>query len=227
MARRTKYDWKLALAQDKDKAAQGLMHEVLRECHPSLRDQTIWVIFKPRGAVQVAVATPRERLLKGVSGFVILSWEPWQNMDDKQKAAQMDHLLSFFEVNDKTGSLVLVKPDIQEFTAVLSRRGAYTQDLRFFVMRAQQVVLPGMEESAGEAVNAAVSEANEEPPNGEIIEVLAEDPAFLRAARDMCPTKKGQTVTMSTPGGKSVTLTSATRKEINARIKVQETTGVG
>lgn len=137
----------LKMAPEVDKKAQGLMHEVLRECHPRLVNHTLLVIFKQRGPAQVAVATPREGLLKGPHGWVILPHESWTHLDETQREAVMDHLLACFQPNDKTGNLGLVKPDVSEFTAVLGRRGAYTMDLKFFVAKAKQVAIPELESS--------------------------------------------------------------------------------
>ena len=55
----------------------------------------------------------------------------------------------------------------------------------------------------------------------DFIEDLSHDPEFMRLVRNLCPKPGGgvSEITFSVPGGKAVTLTSDTRKQINQRLR--------
>lgn len=65
--------------------------------------------------------------------FVIeLARIPWTSMERSERLALLDHELSHCYVDDD-GALALVPHDVEEFTAVLERRGAWTPDLEEFL----------------------------------------------------------------------------------------------
>ncbi len=174
MAKKNRPDWKFKLSAEVDRTAQGLMHMVLRDWHPRLVDKEISVLFKPTGANQSSPATPRERKIAKVDGFVILALDWWEKADDKAKETQMDCLLALL-APAKSGGLTREKPDFVGTLAVVERRGAYNLALEQVFAKAQQLEL-----NLGKATD------------------LAGDEAFLAAAPDITsesrkvPVKRGK-----------------------------------
>lgn len=73
--------------------------------------------------------------------FVItISFPIWQQLEEKQRRALVDHELSHCFVNEDD-DLVLLGHDIEGFAAVVKRHGLWHQDLELFMEKSGQMAL--------------------------------------------------------------------------------------
>jgi hypothetical protein len=97
-------------------------------------------------------ASDLDREFRDFDIVVLLNAEAWKQLDDKQRAALVDHeLCHATEQCDKNGEPVLDerdrkvyrmrKHDIEEFTCIVKRYGTYKSDLEEFVRQAIQAPL--------------------------------------------------------------------------------------
>ena len=142
---------------------EKLVTELVEKYHAHLVRARIIVLGKPKaskthGKVNVAKAkraTPAiQALLRDASGvdvhyLIEVGMDAWDGQSARQKRAILDHELHHFtgvEVDDKgREKWGLCGHDVQEFTAVVRRHGAYHADLEVFVSAIQQLKLPGVE----------------------------------------------------------------------------------
>lgn len=80
------------------------------------------------------------------SDFVVLvALDQWNEMDDRKRTALVDHLLEACtaEEDETDGSMKwkMRKPDVHEFTSILHRHGAWTEELSGMVEVAQRLNL--------------------------------------------------------------------------------------
>lgn len=85
---------------------------------------------------------------------VLVAMDKWNDLTEAQRTALVDHLLSRCtgEEDDDTGEIKwkLTDPEVQEFTDVLFRHGAWHQSLQDFVRQAKKVTIEDLvEEEAG------------------------------------------------------------------------------
>lgn len=137
-------------------AAKGIAMELMAQvdAHGHLVDQRVEFIFlaesaKSKGAEQwgrakvmsglnawLASKEQPESALKPTSFFVIeISETVWNILNDRQRRALVDHLLSQCRTNegeDSTG-LRIAYPDVVEFSGVIERHGLYRDELEKFV----------------------------------------------------------------------------------------------
>jgi len=75
--------------------------------------------------------------------IMMVAMDCWQQMDESHRVALVDHLLERCsgEEDEKTGDMkwILREPDVQEFTTILRRHGAWTVDLEGLVSVAQEI----------------------------------------------------------------------------------------
>ena len=139
--------------------------ELVEKFHAHLTRARIIVLGKPKasksnGKVNVAKAkraTPAIRaLLKDALGvdvhyLIEIGMDEWQGgrLSAHQKRATLDHELHHFtgvEVDDQGRETWGMRAhDVQEFTAVVRRYGAYHADLEVFVQEIRQLKLPGVD----------------------------------------------------------------------------------
>ena len=100
---------------------------------------------------------------------VMVALEKWDDLTEPQRTALVDHLLSSCtgEEDDDTGEYKwkVLDPEVQEFTDVLFRHGAWNESLRDFVRQAHKVEIEEVEKveeseglTEGETVNTDTSE---------------------------------------------------------------------
>ena len=155
-------------------------------------------------------ASDLDRELAPYDFVIVLNSDFWNDTEtnDAQRKALMDHELSHCEVardedgdekTDEKGRTVyrMRKHDIEEFTGVVLRNGIYKGDLEAFY----SVI-----------VNAR---------NVQRQRSLADNPDFVSAVGKLAPVKgKGiDSVTISSPGGPSITLTAEDGERIRSRGK--------
>jgi hypothetical protein len=223
---KAKYDWHWRKAEEQDRSAVRIMLDVARQYTPSIDQFDLAVVFKPQGRPGVTVPSGPWAELSEAQACIVLPWESWQKWSEDQKRAELHALLVRLLPKEKTDGLLVIPPDVAFSLSVLLAHGPVGEFQKQVVKAIKALKLPGLEDGMETAkVEAAVNKTPAAPAepgasNGEAIEALAADPAFMRAARDMCPKRGDVSVTVSMPStGKSVVLTSATRKEIDARLK--------
>ena len=83
-------------------------------------------------------------LLAEANFVILVALDEWNKMDDRKRTALVDHLLEQCtgEEDDRNGGAMkwkMRKPDIHEFTSVLNRHGAWTDELSGMVEVAQRL----------------------------------------------------------------------------------------
>ena len=82
-------------------------------------------------------------LLTDADFYVLVALDQWNEMDDRKRTALVDHLLEACtgEEDEQNGTMKwkMRKPDIHEFTSVLHRHGAWTEELSGMVEVAQRL----------------------------------------------------------------------------------------
>jgi hypothetical protein len=123
--------------------------------------------------------------VKKVSGF--LEWaiecdflievalNRWNELETHQRTALVDHLLEMCtgEEDEKSGGMrwKLREPDVQEFSSILDRHGAWHTTLAGFVSVAKRVNLDGFEEEDEENLNLVDSQLQQGETPDETAEV--------------------------------------------------------
>lgn len=111
----------------------GPVRQAIAEYHPYLKDASFACIYRTGGwkhkdTVQmgkVVVASPLWRSLTGYDLLVVINKYAYANLDDKQKMAYLDYVLSYVRepAVSRTGALSYRTRDhdIREFSAVINR----------------------------------------------------------------------------------------------------------
>ena len=142
---------KFRRADEFDPEAMILFGKVLLQWHDWIATFGLKIVLVFRDEAQISKgqvvmgtaqkATPREKELYKVDGWVILARDIWNTLEDTQRTALLDHELSHFAMGD-TG-LKITGHDLEEFAQVYRRHGAWEYHLRKFI--SIQPELPGME----------------------------------------------------------------------------------
>ena len=150
-----------------DEKIHALLREVADAHHPHLEEARILVLLRDHGARRrgrdvlgtAAKASPKDKALLGeeVDFIVTLSAEHWHEMEYRERRALLDHELCHCgrdEIEKKvrdpeTGRKTTVTVynwamrghDVEEFTAILGRHGAWRPELEDFARAARQLEL--------------------------------------------------------------------------------------
>jgi hypothetical protein len=145
-------------AQDVEDVAEKL----IAETHTDLAGVPIKYMFRDkaqrvRGRVELGLSrrvTGANAALVGLVGrdkpeideffVVIIAYDTWTGLNAKQRAALVDHQLSYFTIEqpedtDKGARMGIVAPDVEEFTAVVERHGSWRPSIEFFARQAKQI----------------------------------------------------------------------------------------
>lgn len=91
------------------------------------------------------------------SDFIILvALDCWNEMDDRKRTALVDHLLEACTgEEDDSGAMKwkMRKPDVHEFTSILNRHGAWTDELSGMVEVAQRLNIEARAQEVVESVS--------------------------------------------------------------------------
>lgn len=103
--------------------------------------------------------------------FVIeVAADKWAELEPNQRTALVDHLLERCtgEEDEKTGEMKwkVREPDVQEFSSILDRYGAWHQQLAGFVSIAKRVNLDGLLEEEEANLNEETVEQTQAPAAG-------------------------------------------------------------
>lgn len=174
-----------------EKAPQSiidLFDEVRREYHPELLAADFIILTRSPAAQKggkavfgsVKKASAEAQGLAGQKADYILtiSIEDWNILRDRQRRALLDHELSHCQgkEDEETGAMKwgLVGHDIEEFSAVLKRWGAWSEDIVQVVETLQQLDLFGAPDPAAEKKGKGAARKGKERPE---FDDLPETPA--------------------------------------------------
>lgn len=134
--------------------AERMVKEVVAAYHPHLKGVEILCVGRPkatqRGGKLTLAKARRIRKVEQVfleqagihARFLIeIAVDMWKIAEWKGKEALIDHELSHFGERED-GGVRMRAHDVEEFTEVLRRRGAWKPDLRKFVEVGKQLELP-------------------------------------------------------------------------------------
>lgn len=135
-----KYEWtRLGLVED-------VVHDLVKRHHQHLMRATIIVLGKPkatRALGRTIIATPRkvsaamQALLKdhiGEAHYLIeIGQDEWEKLDGKTKRIHLDRALCCFGGHDiEKDRWTMATYDVQEFTPIVARHGAWNATLEVF-----------------------------------------------------------------------------------------------
>lgn len=134
---------------------EAIIDELVKKHHRHLERARIVVLGKPkagkrRGKTNVATASKAPAALNAlvkdeigeVHYQIAIGLDAWDKLDAKKRRIVLDHELCHFAGQDEAGKWGLVGHDVEEFTTILGRHGAWTADLELFVKQAKQLELP-------------------------------------------------------------------------------------
>jgi len=141
--------------------------------HPHLAMARITYLFIDKGSMKAG--RPVLGKVKKISGslefllekdfLVEVAGDHWNELTDSQRLALVDHLLErcYGEEDENTGEMTwsIREPDVQEFSTILRRHGAWNEGLAGFVSVAKtvnidQMVADAVAEGAAEDVTTSV-----------------------------------------------------------------------
>lgn len=166
--------------------AARIGNALIGEFHGHLNGAQIRYLFsdaKPSGRGCKILATAKklndlERYLASESGdqedgpelAILINQQLWSGLHSAARRAAIDHELSHFveEENEKTGDVTIVyaEHDVEEFTHILARHGAWHPNLEDFTRQARQLALPNGQ-GAAERVASTIADAVERVQRGE------------------------------------------------------------
>jgi len=120
--------------------------------HPELATARIKYIYVNEGSKRAGKSVlGKVRKVSGALEFLLqqdfiveVALNTWNDLTEQHRTALVDHLLErcFGEEDEKNGGAMkwsVREPDVQEFSAILQRHGAWTEDLQSFVSIAKMV----------------------------------------------------------------------------------------
>lgn len=144
-------------------SVQSVAQTLLPTYHPELASARVAYMFIDRVAKKggrelygkaVKVSGRWENLTE-LDFCVEVSLPKWNELNDDQRTALVDHLLercSGEEQEDGSLKWILREPDVQEFSTILQRHGVWNESLTSFVQVAQQLDIASLvQEVTGEA----------------------------------------------------------------------------
>jgi hypothetical protein len=152
-------------------SVQSLAQSLLPTYHPELASARVAYMFIDRvpkkggrelygKAVKVS---GRWENLTELDFCVEVSLPKWNELNDDQRTALVDHLLercSGEEQEDGSLKWILREPDVQEFSTILQRHGVWNESLTSFVQVAKELDIASiMQEETGETLEAAEEDA--------------------------------------------------------------------
>jgi len=142
--------------------------------HPELADARIGYVFVDKASTKGGVELFGK--VKKFSGYlewalemdflVEVAGDKWNELDEPSRTAVVDHLLERCtgEEDEKTGAMnwIIREPDVQEFSSILGRHGAWNTSLHGFVAIAKSVNLDGLVEEEAENLAEGLLETETE-----------------------------------------------------------------
>ena len=137
-------------------AAEKIAKVLIPKYHSELASARIKYVCVSKGGKKGGkIIVGKARKLSGAISYLTdadflieVALPEWNTCDDKTKVALIDHLLErcFGEEDDETGDMKWSSrdPDVNEFSSILQRHGAWSPDLFTFVNVASRIDLNGM-----------------------------------------------------------------------------------
>lgn len=137
-------------------AVESFAKRLIPTFHPELATARIRYIYVDEGSKKAG--RPILGKVRKISGaleylteldFLIeVALDQWNDLGENQRTALVDHLLERCsgEEDEKSGEMkwAVREPDVQEFSAILKRHGAWNEDLNGFVSIAQEVKIDAL-----------------------------------------------------------------------------------
>lgn len=154
-------------------SVKALAGGLIANYHPELSTARLRYIFVDQGSKKGGhVILGKARRISGPLEYMLeldflleVAQDQWQDLSSEGRAALVDHLLERCtgEEDEKTGAMkwTMREPDVQEFSTILRRHGAWNEALSGFVVVAQEISVDQIaREEAG--VSLEESEVSEE-----------------------------------------------------------------
>lgn len=142
----------MAKTYDRAESVEQLAGSIIPAYHPNLCTAKIAYLFVDKEAMKngkpvlgtVKKVTGEYEFLTENTHFIITVPNGiWNDLPNDQRAALIDHLLERCgaEEDEESGEMKfkLRQPDVQEFTSILQRHGAWNESLREFVGTASEI----------------------------------------------------------------------------------------
>jgi hypothetical protein len=156
----------------KAEAVEGIAKTLIASHHPELATANFIYLFKEKAGKKggkivfgtVQKLSPKLKFLLDADFLLEVPLDVWNDLEASKRMALVDHFLECCtgEEDEQTSEMSWTtrEPDVHEFSSILRRHGAWTEDLTGFVSVAQSVDLRFMleeEESAETVVQTTAS----------------------------------------------------------------------
>ena len=152
----------MAKIYDEAEAVASIAGGLIPNYHPELANARFLFAFASKGWSKGGRnLSGKVRKVTGVWEWAVekdflmeIAADQWNEMNESQRTALVDHLLEWCvgEEDENTGEMKwsIREPDVQEFTTILERHGAWHAGLTGLVSVAQRIQLDVVEESEEE-----------------------------------------------------------------------------
>lgn len=150
-------------------AVENIANRLIPLIHPSLATAKFRYIFREKAkkkSGKVVLGTVKKMsdlmyFLIDANYIMEIALDAWNELDAQKRTALVDHLLErcIGEEDEQTAEMKWStrEPDVHEFSSILSRHGAWTEDLSGFVGVAKKIDLSFMTEESEESVQQVVN----------------------------------------------------------------------
>lgn len=154
----------MAQTYENAEAVEAIANSLIPTYHPDLANAKIRYVFKEKAGkkggktVYGTVKKMSDLMIFLIEAdFLIeMGLDAWNEMDAQKRTAAVDHLLEriYGEEDENSGEMKwkVREPDVQEFSSILSRHGAWNDDLVGFLTVAQTIDLSFMTAGSTETV---------------------------------------------------------------------------
>jgi hypothetical protein len=154
---------------DNAEEVENLASNILPTYHPELASARIKYIFVDQASKKNNLPVlGKAKRISGALEFLLekdflieVALDCWREAPERQRLALVDHLLESCtgEEDEKTGEMkwAMRTPDVQEFTSILHRHGAWTDSLQGMVEVAKRL---NIEELAQEVIEEVSQSTN-------------------------------------------------------------------
>lgn len=133
-------------------SVESMAKQILPTFHPELAEAKIKYYFVSEHAMKGGRAiSGKARKLSGAAQFLAggfnfaieVALDLWNNMNEAQRRATVDHLLEYCtgEEDEESGAMnyTMREPDVKEFSTIIRRHGAYNDDLAGLIQVAHTI----------------------------------------------------------------------------------------
>lgn len=126
-------------------SVETIARTLIPDYHPELASARVLCLFQETASRKNGKVV--QGVVKKVSGvlqhfcegdfLLVVALDVWNELDSQRRIALVDHLLErcFGEEDEQTGEMkwIMREPDVHEFSTILKRYGAYTDELAGFL----------------------------------------------------------------------------------------------